>query len=816
MLSRFPVWQRAAVRRAMSSAAPGSGKLFDKVLIANRGEIACRVIRTARKMGIKTVAVYSDADTKAQHVVQVCAGVVARYASQVAMSMPGRARAIGTGSSPVFALLEPAPCALRAACGDTMTGYPSSQLLPWARARDSALAGTHAPLPRCTHPPTPPQADEAWHIGPPPAAESYLRGERLLEVAGASGAQAVHPGYGFLSENVGFSRACADAGVTFIGPPVPAIDAMGSKSASKRIMIEAGVPVTPGYHGEDQSVERLQAEAEKIKYPVMIKAVLGGGGKGMRIVRSADEFLGALEACKREAMASFGDDNVLLERYLPTPRHIEFQIFGDTHGNYVHLFERDCSVQRRHQKVLEEAPAPNFSEDLRQRMGEAAVAAAKAVGYVGAGTVEFMLDPDTEEYFFMEMNTRLQVEHPVTESITGVDLVEWQLRVAAGQELPLRQDQLSIQGAALEARIYAENPMKDFLPATGQLAHLRSPDFLPDVRVDTGVVGGDAVSIYYDPMISKLITTGESRDAALTRMSEALDKYEVVGLPTNIAFLRKCVAHPEFAAGGVDTSFLSQHLDAVKPVPQPAPGRVVAQVALTRFLKAKAAAQEAAAYSEDHSSPWGAGDASRPTGAMKVACTFVDAGAADTDHELRVAITSASGVGAAGSSGDTMFGEADSHLYNVTVESGSQKETFQVRGSLDWDGSSLVTTVDGVRTTATVVQHGTEWHAFVAANSADEPAHYVLDEPAPEYAAAGAGSGAPTVVTPMPGKVIKVLKAEGDSVKAGEPVMILEAMKMEHVIKAPTDGVLARVPFAAGDQVEDGTVLAEFEPVEAE
>jgi 3-methylcrotonyl-CoA carboxylase alpha subunit len=423
--------------------------VFRKILIANRGEIACRVIRTARRLGVATVAVYSDADRDALHV-----------------SM----------------------------------------------------------------------ADEAVHIGPPPPRDSYLRGEKIIEACKTTGAQAVHPGYGFLSENAGFARLCVESGIEFIGPPAAAIEAMGSKSAAKSIMGEAGVPLVPGYHEADQSSDRLARAADEIGYPVLLKAVAGGGGKGMRLVREAGEFEGALAAARREAAAGFGNDDMLVEKYLTRPRHVEFQVFRDRHGESVYLFERDCSVQRRHQKVIEEAPAPGMTEELRQRMGEAAVSAARAIDYEGAGTVEFLLDGDGS-FYFMEMNTRLQVEHPVTEMITGQDLVEWQIRVAAGESLPLKQDQLQIRGHAFEARIYAEDPDHDFLPATGVLSYLQPPRESQHVRVDTGVLQGDEVSVWYDPMIAKLVVWDENRERALGRLARALSAYRISGLCSNISFL---------------------------------------------------------------------------------------------------------------------------------------------------------------------------------------------------------------------------------------------------------------------------------------
>ena len=498
--------------RALSSAAaavpspvPTPSTIIKKLLIANRGEIACRIIRTARKMGIKTVAVYSDVDAKAQFVRM---------------------------------------------------------------------------------------ADEAHWIGPSPTTESYLVKEKILAVAKRAGAQALHPGYGFLSENPDFAEMCQTAGVVFVGPPVSALRAMGSKAAAKQIMMDAGVPVTPAYYGEDQEDALLVAEAEKVGYPVMIKAVTGGGGKGMRRVSKAEEFLPALEACRREAMKSFGKDRMLIEKYLVDPRHIELQVFGDSHGNAVHLYERDCSVQRRHQKVLEESPAPGLGEGVREEMGRAAVLAAKAVGYTGAGTVEFLLDPTTGKFYFCEMNTRLQVEHCVTEMVTGVDLVEWQLRVAAGEPLPVvNQGEIHTNGHAIEARIYAENPAKGFLPATGVLKRLRTPKGEAEeggmegggkarVRVETGVVEGDEVSMFYDPMIAKLLTWAPTRGDALRRMTGALREYQIAGLPNNLDFLERCVGHPAFEKGAVTTGFLVEHeRDVSIPPPSPPSNHLLALAA---------------------------------------------------------------------------------------------------------------------------------------------------------------------------------------------------------------------------------------------
>ncbi|HSO43704.1 MAG TPA: biotin carboxylase N-terminal domain-containing protein, partial [Rhodospirillales bacterium] len=450
-------------------------------------------------------------------------------------------------------------------------------------------------------------ADEAFRIGPAPAAESYLVADRILKVAAVGGAQAIHPGYGFLSENAHFAEACTDAGFTFIGPPAVAIRAMGAKSRAKAIMQAAGVPVVPGYHGAAQDDAALIGAAKAIGFPVLVKAVAGGGGKGMRIAGAEGELPEALAAARREALAAFGDDALLIERYLDRPRHVEMQVFADTHGNVVHLFERDCSVQRRHQKVLEEAPAPAIGPALRQRLGEAAVAAARAIAYEGAGTIEFLLAEgpgDEAAFYFMEMNTRLQVEHPVTEMITGLDLVEWQLRVAAGERLPLSQDDIVLRGHAFEARIYAENPARDFLPATGTLSHLRFPEDTVHVRVDTGVRAGDAIGIHYDPLIAKLVVWDEDRAAALRRLRRALASVQIVGPVTNVTFLSSVAGHPAFTAGDIDTGFIPRHRHDLVPASGPVPRRLLALACLDVLLRREEEAREAAWRSADPYSPW--------------------------------------------------------------------------------------------------------------------------------------------------------------------------------------------------------------------
>ncbi|MDE2362037.1 MAG: acetyl/propionyl/methylcrotonyl-CoA carboxylase subunit alpha [Hyphomicrobiales bacterium] len=663
--------------------------MFDKILIANRGEIACRIIKTARRMGVATVAVYSEADAMSRHVRM---------------------------------------------------------------------------------------ADEAVFIGPSPARESYLVIDRIIDAAKRSGAQAIHPGYGFLSENEAFCHACDAAGVVFIGPPVGAIRAMGSKSEAKKLMEAARVPLTPGYHGDDQDPARLKGEADKIGYPVMIKAAAGGGGKGMRMVPKAEEFEGALASCKREASASFGSDHVLVEKYIERPRHIEIQVFGDAHGECVYLFERDCSVQRRHQKVLEEAPAPGMTPERRRQMGEAAVAAAKAVGYVGAGTVEFIATQDGQ-FYFMEMNTRLQVEHPVTEMITGLDLVEWQLRVASGEKLPLAQEQLHINGHALEARVYAEDPSKNFLPSTGKLVHLAPPAESLNVRVDTGVEEGDSISPFYDPMIAKLIVWDEDRDRALSRMLQALADYRVVGVNNNIDFLSRLVACPAFASADLDTGLIERERgflfpDAAAPSPQ-----VFAVAALAELLREREFASERARRSADPASPWHARDGWRLNGVARRSLIYRFG-----EQQTSVAVANR---------GDG---------FALTIDGA----TIAARGKIDRRGKMRVE-FDGVRMEAAVVAAGGMRHVFLSGRAwrlaAVDPLHVSSE---------GAG-GHGGLLAPMPGKVIALLVEPGASVERGQPLLILEAMKMEHTITAPSAGLVKAHRFAVGDQVGDGAELVDFE-----
>ncbi|WP_341915581.1 acetyl/propionyl/methylcrotonyl-CoA carboxylase subunit alpha [Ferrovibrio terrae] len=669
--------------------------MFRKILIANRGEIACRVIRTAKRMGVATVAVYSDADAHARHVAM---------------------------------------------------------------------------------------ADEAVHIGAAPVRESYLLPDRIINAAKLTGAQAIHPGYGFLSENAAFARACAEAGLVFIGPPPKAIEAMGLKGAAKALMEKARVPVVPGYHGDDQSPDLLAREAERIGYPVLIKAVAGGGGKGMRRVDSAKEFAAALAGAQREGANAFGDDKVLLEKYLVKPRHIEIQVFADSHGNAVHLFERDCSVQRRHQKVLEEAPAPGMPPEMRKAMGDAAVAAAKAIGYVGAGTVEFIADVSDglrpDRFYFMEMNTRLQVEHPVTEMITGQDLVAWQLDVAAGGKLPLAQDQLSIDGHAVEARIYAEDPQKNFLPSVGRLHRLRAPVENAHVRVDTGVREGDSVTPYYDPMIAKLIVWDTDRRSALRRLRQALAEYQIAGVATNTAFLMALVGHKAFVDGDLDTGFIERFRADLLPPPAPASTVVLALAALAVTLERREAVTRQAAQSGDPWSPWSAVDGWRMNDQGWDELVMKER---DSDILCRIDYLADGALRVHGPEG------------HVTAQ-----------GSLDGDGS-LDAVIDGRRLRAGIVRQDDDVIVLLPGEThrlsiVDPRAAGDLDE---------AGSG--QLTAPMPGKIVQVLVDEGAKVEKGQALMILEAMKMEHTISAPARGVVAKVNFRAGDQVPEGAALLQIE-----
>jgi 3-methylcrotonyl-CoA carboxylase alpha subunit len=621
--------------------------------------------------------------------------------------------------------------------------------------------------------------DEAVPIGGAAPRDSYLRWERILDAARTTGAQAIHPGYGFLSENEDFAAACAKAGLVFIGPPASAIAAMGSKSAAKALMDKAGVPLVPGYHGENNEPAFLAKEAARIGYPVLIKASAGGGGKGMRRVDKPDDFAAALASCQREAKASFGDDQVLVERYVTRPRHIEIQVFADTHGQCVYLFERDCSVQRRHQKVLEEAPAPGMSPARRQQMGEAAVAAAKAVGYVGAGTVEFVAeerdDGDIVAYF-MEMNTRLQVEHPVTEAITGLDLVEWQLRVAAGQALPLAQSQLTMRGHAIEARICAENPDASFLPATGTMTVARWPEHVSFVRsdelprIDRGFDEGDAISPHYDSMIAKLIVWGENRAQALARLDAALARTHIVGLSTNVAFLRRVVGTPAFATADLDTALIEREREALfgyapLPLECAAAGVVARELALERALQVD--------------DPWSRRDGWRLFGG---ATRRFDLDLGGQHHEV-------------------LLHRAHDGVLSLSL--GERRWPFAAR-ALDADRHDV--TLGPQRWTLAVYAEGERITVFAPAGT------LALQEfDAIAHAGEGASPGG-RLTAPMPGKVIALLAKAGDAVKAGQPLAVMEAMKMEHTIAAPRDGTVAELLYGVGDQVAEGAELLRLQP----
>jgi 3-methylcrotonyl-CoA carboxylase alpha subunit len=666
--------------------------MFKKLLIANRGEIACRVMTTARRMGVRTLAVYSDADAGSRHVAM---------------------------------------------------------------------------------------ADEAVRLGPAPARDSYLRGDLIVAAAESHGADAVHPGYGFLSENAEFAQALADAGIAFVGPPASAIHAMGSKSAAKKLMERARVPLVPGYHGDDQDPAFLRGQADAIGYPALIKASAGGGGKGMRIVGGADEFGDALASCKREARAAFGDDRVLIERYVQRPRHIEIQVFADTLGNAVYLFERDCSVQRRHQKVLEEAPAPGMTVERRRAMGEAAVAAARAVGYVGAGTVEFIAEPGGQ-FYFMEMNTRLQVEHPVTEMITGHDLVEWQLRVAAGAPLPASQEALAIRGHAIEARIYAENPDSGFLPATGRLLHLAQPMAVEfggqqrtppaAVRIDSGVRAGDSITPHYDPMIAKLIVWGTDRDHALARMAAALADFHIVGVANNVDFLSRLVANPSFRQAELDTGLIERERSRL--FPDTSAERVPDE--LLAFACSRVLVDEDAGAGAD---PW----------------TSAHGWRLNTHYVRTLTLKSERGV------------------HEVDLEYTRDGYRFHHGGK---DAPLAISAAEGTRLgirfgggtlVADVVRAGDELHVFAQGRHRALSLFDIIAQSTAGDAATG------RLTAPMPGKVIAVATSPGARVERGTPLLVMEAMKMEHTIVAPADGIVADVLFDVGDQVDEGAELVRFE-----
>ena len=623
-------------------------------------------------------------------------------------------------------------------------------------------------------------ADLAVRIGPAPAQESYLNQAAVLAAASETGARAVHPGYGFLSENADFAEACRAAGLCFVGPPPGAIRAMGSKAEAKAIMARAGVPVLPGYAGAGQDADTLSREALALGYPVMIKAHLGGGGRGMRLVRHPAEFAASLESARREALASFGDDRVLMEKVVDRPRHVEVQVFADGGGQVVHLFERDCSVQRRHQKVIEEAPAPGLDESLRAALADAAVAAARAIAYEGAGTVEFIVESDpsgaTSGFYFLEMNTRLQVEHPVTELITGVDLVEWQLRVAAGEPLPLGQDGIRRDGHAIEARLYAEDPARGFLPAAGTLHHLVLPDEGPDLRVEVGIREGDVVGVDYDPMIAKIIAWGEDRRVALRRLGGALAATEVGGVLTNRDLLAAIASHRAFRAGGTDTGFIDTRAGDLIPASGPATPMLVATASLFELLDREACAAAAARVSSDPWSPWHRSDAWRLGGSGQDLLTFTDG-----DEEVEVVV----------------------HFEDRGFRLGLPGGSVSARGRLGPRGR-LDASIDGLEVRATVVACG--WERWIIS----EDRTHRLSRKNPYAGAAGAERASKRLVAPMPGKVRAVHVRAGDQVRAGQVLMIVEAMKMEHAIHAASDGIVERLCFAEGQQVDEGAELLVF------
>jgi len=657
------------------------------LLIANRGEIACRIARTARRMGIESVAVFSEADASALHV----------------------------------------------------------------RSADRALP-----------------------IGPAPARDSYLNIARIMDAAREAGADAIHPGYGFLSENPAFADACADAGLIFVGPPAEAMRAMGSKSAAKTLMERSGVPLLPGYHGDRQDAAFLADEAVRVGFPVVIKAVSGGGGRGMRVVDNAAGFGSALDAARQEAAAAFGDDRVLIERYLQRPRHIEVQIFADTHGNAVHLFERDCSSQRRHQKVIEEAPAPHIDPHRRAAMGEAAVAAARAVGYIGAGTVEFVADD--AGFFFLEMNTRLQVEHPVTEMVTGFDLVEWQLRVAAHEPLPATQEQICLNGHSIEARVYAEEPARDFAPSIGRLVRFRMPEPSADTRIDTGFVAGDTVSVHYDAMLAKVIVHGATRDTALSGLRRALAACEVVGVASNLDLLHRIASHVDFAAGGIDTAFIARHADVLLAGQGTPPSDVLAVAALGVLADEAEAAAAQAAASSDPWSPWHARDHWWLNAAPVRVLDF---------HV-----------------GDTVFAvqvQRDGREWRLTAGERALRATASrgVDGRLD-------VVLDGMRRHAWVTRDG----ETVSVRRDGETYRFLLPDPIAHAEVEDDAGG--RLVAPLPGQVTQVLAEPGAAVTRGQVLVVLEAMKTVFRLAAPADGVVERVSCVAGEMVQEGQVLVAF------
>jgi 3-methylcrotonyl-CoA carboxylase alpha subunit len=677
---------------------------FAKILIANRGEIACRIIKTARRMGIATVAVYSQADRGAMHV----------------------------------------------------------EL-----------------------------ADEALCIGPARPSESYLVGAGIIEAARSSGAQAIHPGYGFLSENADFAQSCVDAGLVFIGPPASAIRAMGDKSQAKSLMEKAGAPLLPGYHGTDQHARLLEHEAARIGYPVLIKPCAGGGGKGMKIAVSGRAFAAQLASAKREALAAFGDARVLIEKYLERSRHVEVQIFADAHQNCVHLFDRDCSIQRRHQKIIEEAPAPALSDDFREAMAKAAVAAARAIGYVGAGTVEFLVSSSPAAFYFLEMNARLQVEHPATEMITGLDLVEWQIRAAAGAPLPLKQEQIARAGCAIEARLYAEDPARDFLPQASRIERLDFPAPCKHVRIEAGTRAGDELSIDYDPLIAKLIVWDEDRPAAVARLAAALGAVRVAGPSTNIDVLRAIAASDAFLRGPVDTGFIEQNKRELLSAPAPASKETLAMAALGLLCDRAAAARKEAQESGDPWSPWSRRDGWR-----------LNETAAERLH-LRQARPQ---PGADFAIHIAYLREG----WRLAFEDGGH---YHASAALAADGALRVD-LDGRRLSAVWARSG---DGMIVFRQGETARRFALVDKAAEAAREDIALKPRdfTLAAPMPGRVVAFLVEPGALVEVNQPVLVIEAMKMEHTLRAPIGGVVAQFKFRLGDQVGEGVELVAFKAEEA-
>lgn len=663
--------------------------MFRKILVANRGEIACRIISTAKKMGIQTVAVYSEADRHALHVKM---------------------------------------------------------------------------------------ANEAYCLGAAPSAESYLRADRVINAAVTAGAEAIHPGYGFLAENAAFAEQCATSGLIFIGPSPRAIRAMGEKHTAKHIMEKAGVPIIPGYQGEEQDLTTLQTAARNMGYPVLIKAVAGGGGKGMRVVNNDAEFAEALTAAQREAKASFGNDQVLLEKYLSQPRHVEVQVFADNHGHSLYLFERDCSIQRRHQKILEEAPAPGMTAELRNAMGEAAVNAAKAIDYSGAGTIEFLLVPNGE-FYFMEMNTRLQVEHPVTEKITGLDLVEWQLRVAAGEFLPITQQaQLPLYGHAIEARICAEDPSRDFMPSIGALKYMRLPSQNNHVRVDSGVVQGDSISVYYDPLLAKLIVWDETRDKAINRLTEALAEFQIVGVQTNTEFLKRIIGLPSFAAAELDTHFIPRHPELFASESKLRP-QTIAIAGLALFLQQQREALAPNENSQDHNSPWHSSDSFRLNLNSNRLVRLKH-----EDQEFSVKIILKKGK-----------------IAGIQTE----EHTFAIE-EVSLNDQKFTVSLDGSRMIIDMVYFSPQLHLFMQGN------HWIFTLPS-IMGGEHESDTSNRVLAPMPGSLTAVFVSPGQQVKKGERLLVVEAMKMQHTLYALADGQVQEIFYGAGDLIDEGVELLKWE-----